>query len=275
MKRDETAVVFFATAVFEYDGLRILYVGDSMLGIDISENVVRVLADGTMAGTIELYRNPFHMQNQYLKIDSVFLDTQRSAKLFRELSNRLRCSLQVMTYSENWQLIDFITLGGFVRKRRCYEIEAGRADYVGKAREEVLWQAKRGERAYDLCCEQMYDRYVETHREISPLTAERPAFALRLPDHAFYQKKAGKIVHFAFVEENEIAYAGSRADSCFVPFAEALISRLFRIYQTITFEADDCDQTAMQIRELFAKRDEICFDTYVYEYVCPAGKEPV
>ena len=53
--------------------------------------------------------------------------------------------------------------------------------------------------------------------------------------------------------------------SDFVPFAEALSGSLFAQYQTVCFEADECDRTAMQLKNLFTSRNDVSFDTYIYD----------
>ena len=105
-----------------------------MVQLKINQNYVRVYVDGALIGTIELYSNSCHMQNQYLKIEHMGFDSQISAKLFRKLFDLIRRPLQIMTDSDNLPLIAFITAGGFVCKRKCYEVEATLENYIGKVR---------------------------------------------------------------------------------------------------------------------------------------------
>ena len=67
-----------------------------MVQLKINQNDVRVYVDSTLIGTIELYSNSCHMQNQYLKIESMVFDTKISAELFRELFDIMRSPLQIM-----------------------------------------------------------------------------------------------------------------------------------------------------------------------------------
>lgn len=238
-----------------------------MVHLKIDQNQVTVYDNDIVIGVIELYRNSFHMQNQYLKMEHIIFDPKISSEIFRKLFDIIRKPLQIMTDSENLPLIEFITAGGFVCKRKCYAVEATLEDYIGKIRKADILQTQRGEAKYGLCCRLLYDRYAEAHSAINPLTADYATFASDLPDFVFYQEVEGDFVScFAFVEENEIAYVFDRNESNIFSFAEALITRLFAKYQTICFEADDCDQTAMQWKNLFMGQSESSFDTYIYDY---------
>lgn len=86
-----------------------------------------------------------------------------------------------------------------------------------------------------------------------------------MPDCVFYQMRDNIIIGVAFVEENEIAYVYGEGGMYFVPFAEALVGRLFAQYQTVCFEADDCGQTAMQLKNLFTSLNNVSLDTYTYD----------
>ncbi len=236
-----------------------------MVRLDMDQNRVRVYEDSTVIGSIELYDNLYHMQNQYLKLDDFTYDTRISEELFRKLHDRIGRPLQIMTASEDEPLIEFIVSGGFVCKRKCYEVEAAREDYIGEAVTGSISRAEKGEKEYGHCCRLLYDRYAETHSAINPLTAELPVFASDLPDCVCYQMREGRIIGFAFVAENEIAYVYGEDGRDFVPFAEALACSLFAQYQTVCFEADDCDRTAMQLKNLFTCRNDVSFDTYIYD----------
>lgn len=236
-----------------------------MVQLEVNQDHVDVYVNDTVIGAIELYTNFWHKQNQYLKIVHFIFDIQISAEVFWKLFNIIHRPLQIMTDSENLPLIEFIVAGGFVCKRKCYEVEARLENYVGKVRRSHILRTQKGEPVYSLCCRLMYERYTETHSAINPLTADCVAFASDLPDCVFYQEEDGLVSCFAFVEENEIAYVYSREGSRFVPFAETLVSQLLDKYQKICFEADDCDETAMQLKALFTSQSESSFDTYIYD----------
>ena len=243
---------------------RILEKADNeVVRLETNQNHVTVYLNDTIIGSIELYTNSWHKQNQYLKFKDFIFEAQISAEVFRKLFDMVQRPLQIMTNSENLALIEFITAGGFVCKRKCYEIEARLGDYIGKVRTPYLLRTHKGEAEYDLCCRLIYERYVETHRAINPLTADCATFVSDLPNCVFYQEEDGFISSFAFVEENEIAYVYGGEDGSFISFAEMLVCQLMNEYQTICFEADDCDGTAMQLKALFKGQGELSFDTYI------------
>lgn len=236
-----------------------------MVQLEINQNHAMVYMNDIEIGSIELYTNSWHKQNQYLKIKDFRFDAQISAEVFWKLFHIVRRPLQIMTNSENLSLIEFITAGGFVCKRKCYEVEARLENYIGKVRMSHLLRTQKGESEYDLCSRLIYERYIETHRAINPLTADYATFVSDLPDCVFYQEEDDLISSFAFVEENEIAYVYGGEDSNFVSFAERLVCQLMAEYQTICFEADDCDKAAMQLKALFPNRGKSSFDTYIYD----------
>ena len=78
-----------------------------------------------------------------------------------------------------------------------------------------------------------------------------------------YQSDEAGFLHCAFVEENEIAYVCTADIRAFAAFAAAVAAELFKEYETICFEADDCDEAAMALKALFASGELSETDTYV------------
>jgi len=138
------------------------------------------------------------------------------------------------------------------------------AEYAGKSGLMDISLAKRGDAEYARCCGLIYDRYAQTHRQISPLTAGYDVFMRRLPDRVLYLKRADDIIHLAFVEENEIAYVYSGDEEEFPLFAKAIFSELSKVDQEVFFEADDCDSTAMLLKSMFPCGEGTHYDTYIY-----------
>lgn len=122
-----------------------------------------------------------------------------------------------MTESEDEPLIEFIVSGGFVCKRKCYEVEAAREDYIGEAVTGSISRAGKGEKEYGHCCRLLYDRYAETHRAINPLTAEFSVFASDLPDCVCYQMREGRIIDFAFVEKMKLRMCTAKTGGTLFP----------------------------------------------------------
>lgn len=84
-----------------------------------------------------------------------------------------------------------------------------------------------------------------------------------LPKDVFYEVENEKIRNIAFVEDNEIAYVYGVDREGFEIFAQKLITILLKQYENIMFEADDCDEYAMELKKLFVNQLEESFDTYI------------
>ena len=220
--------------------------------------------DSRSIGSVRLYKNPCHAGNCYMELKLKEPDPDFAAELFLELGKLAGRPLQVMVSSEDSPVIEFLSAGGFTCKRKCYEVEAGRSDFIGSNYKAYLLYTSSGEKVYDLCCSILYEHYLETHKDISPWTAGVAEFCKNLPSEAIYEADGDQIINLAFVEENEIAYICGSKESRFADFAASLVNELFLKYDTVCFESDDCDRAAMGLRALFANQDETSFDTYVY-----------
>ncbi|MGN0629085.1 MAG: hypothetical protein ACI4IW_05610 [Oscillospiraceae bacterium] len=229
-----------------------------------NENEYRVFSSEILLGKIEVYTSPFYAGNCYLRLSLAQYDPSLSTELFSVLKRLTGHPLQVMTESENAVLTDFLKAGGFELKRRCFESEVSAADFIGGAAPGGgLFEAAAGSAEYLSCCELLYDYHKATHRKINPLTSSLGEFQKMLPKTVVFDAVEGKILNFAFVEENEIAYLGSADIGSFRDFAFKLVGALFEKYETLVFESDDCDPLAMGLRSLFKNQDDSSFDTYV------------
>lgn len=235
-----------------------------MLQLQQQGNTVTVLWKGVCHGTVELYENPYHAQNQYLKWNLCPLDHEFSAELFEELHQIAGRPLQVMVDSDNRELCDFLMAGGFQCRRKCFEVEAAAEDYIGPKPQAALEYTRIGNADYVRCCELMYERYCETHKEVNPWTAGQEAFLAELPAEVFYLQREGNIIALAFVERNEIAYITAAEDGELERFAVSLTAKLLKEYGSLFFESDDCDWAAMRLRAMFAHQSDTSFDTYIY-----------
>ena len=209
--------------------------------------------------------NPLHNVNYYLDIDFTGLDVTNAKKIFEELAQSLDKPLQVMISSEEAEKIEILKEAGFICKRKCYEVETGKQDYIGDNVEGELWYSFVGEESYEQCCELMLNRYILTHRNINPWTGTKEEFLSELPECVVCLCMDGKIACFAFVEDEEIAYVWGENLQVFHKFAQVLVAEMFQKYEVITFEADDCDEIAMELKSMFINQSEESFDTYIRE----------
>lgn len=214
---------------------------------------------------METYRNRFHNSFLYLRIDKTEADTL-SPSVFEELSRKYGMPLQVMTPSDAERIITLLQKAGFQLKRRCYEMIVSPADLLSPhpTKAQKLFISQKGAPAFSACAELMYGYYKNTHAAVNPLTASFCEFVEMLPTTVLYTSAASEPSSATFLEENEIAYLYSRDPANFADFARSLLWYMFDQYDTITFEADDTDWAAMELKSFFAPRGEPTFDTYVY-----------
>ncbi len=219
--------------------------------------------DGSPAARMKAHRNAFHGENCYVEFQ--FLKTGFPAgDLFSLLRSQVGSPLQVMSPPSS-PIVPTLLEGGFQCRRRCYEMEVTPSHLVEPAEEcGSLMFCEKGSEAYAACCKAMYIYYGKTHQAVSPLTASEAAFAGRLPKNAVYQARNGKILHFAFVEENEIAYVGTEAPEAFPDFARDLLARQFRLFDRLCFECDTCDTAAVSLKSLFDAEPIGILDTYIF-----------
>lgn len=236
-----------------------------MLILQRTDDAYIVYQNERCIGSLRLYDNPHHMRNCYVKLEMDELDTEISAELFEELRRIAGRPLQVMVDSNNAEMIAFLVSGGFVCRRKCYEVEAGLEDYIGGQADAPLEHCRVGEPDYEAACGMLFAHYTETHKAVNPWTADYETFCNELPEDAICSKQGGEIVSLAFVEGNEIAYVCGTYEKRFTDFARSLVCAVLEKYETICFESDDCDWAAMLLRSLFKNQEETSYDTYVYD----------
>lgn len=239
---------------------------DDNVEVIFKEGYAEVIVGNRSAGKVAFQENSCHNMHCYLKLELDFemFEGMDANTVFEELKSEIKRPLQVMISSDEKDAIYFWGKAGFVRKRRCYEVEAQKEDCIGKDVEVFeLCVAREGERIYETCCNRMLERYILTHRAISPWTGTAEEFYANLPDEVIYNVTDGEVVNFAFVEDNEIAYVCGNDVKVFRIFAEALLTKMFNAYEIVTFEADDCDEYAMELKFLFINQPTDSYDTFV------------
>lgn len=225
-----------------------------------SSNWIDVLVGGQPFGKVETYRNPFHSRSCYLNLHLDTYDTSIAEPLFEAVTEKILFPLQVMVSSTESDVTDFLLAGGFERKRRCFELEVTKTDLtvsLDSCAHPKLFQKESPE--YEACCTLLYTQYTKNHEAINPLTASFSEFCAELPDTVYCSSRK----HFAFVEENEIAYVGSTEPQTFLDFIKGVLADLFSQFETVFFECDDCDETALVLKGLFAVKISESFDTYI------------
>ena len=205
-----------------------------------------------------------HRQHVCLAFNLRFFFPELAPFLAAALREEFDEPLQTMAFSGDSEMTDFLTIGGFDMVRRTFAVEAVPADLMMTPdATQTVEKIPYGSPDYDMCCGMLYKYYRETHDPINPVTATEEEFAARLPRDVIVERHDGEIVHVAFVKGNEILYVVTVEPGTFKQFGANLAAYLFRDHDTIFFEADDCDETAMQLRSLFTITDDGSYNTYI------------
>lgn len=230
-----------------------------------AENQFSVVYNEKPIGGVELYSNRFHSQSQYLRLHLSRYENRWAQPLFSQIQKTVKKPLQVMVSSTDTEVVRFLTAGGFVCKRRCYELEV--TSEAGSFSDTMpdIKTAEQGQLEYRMCCELLYAYYKKTHCAVNPLTADLAAFCENLPEDVFFEIVKGQILHCAFVEDNEIAYVATSDVANIRSFAQAVAEKLFAEHETICFECDSCDAAAMALKGLFRVEMQESYDTYVLD----------
>ena len=228
-----------------------------------------IYRDGQDIGCIGVSANPYHKQHCYLNLGLEQFDPAIAKELFSLLREEIGRPLQVMCYSwKGWH--DFLTAGGFERRRRCYELEVSADHLIAPLHASAeLHIAVKGSPMYAACCELLYAYYCKTHTPVSSLTVDADAFCAALPETVMCCIADGKPIHCAFIGPDEtgyeIAYIGTTDLSSFCGFAQSLVSALFRKCDALTAECDDTDPAAMILKSLFRISSDDSYNTYILE----------
>lgn len=160
-----------------------------MITLEKKNNSYNIFCKGQQLGKLELYVNPNHMKNCYVRVELNRLETSFSAELWTKLKMILKRPLQVMVDSTNVEMIEFLTAGGFVCKRKCFEVDDSKEDYIGGDGNTELYYCAVNNQEYEACCRMMYRHYLNTHKGINPWTAGYSAFRAKMPKLAVYLKR--------------------------------------------------------------------------------------
>lgn len=209
-------------------------------------------------------KNPFHNVNVYIDFDD---DDMRdvSDDPFKVLYETYRAPLQVMLDSGDIEKRNFIEKWGFTKERTCYSLEVSKENMLDANHKNIdIKLAKEGDEAYERLAKVYYDYYKKTHEAINPLTVDFDEFKGVLTDTVYYKDDAGE-VELAFVEEDEIAYVYASRPSNAGSFYTSVCEKLFDEHDKIFFEADDVDESAIKLKNLFNGAVVEITETWIYK----------
>ena len=234
---------------------------------NLDNKAIEVKNEGIDIIKVPYYFNSFHNSNVYFKIDEVKLFDKVNSELLDKLSSYFGKPIQIIISSNKKDVANVLENLGFKRKRACYEVEVTKADYCLYEKDDgiKLITAHKGSKEFMACAELMLERYMKTHLKINPWTGKKTDFFDILPCKVVYEKKGDSIENLAFIENEEVAYVLGKDIDSFRKFSSNLIFYLFEKYKNICFEADDCDEFAMELKKLFNIGYDVTWDTYIYK----------
>lgn len=228
-----------------------------------------VYRNGQDIGCVAVYDYEYPEQHCSLQLGLDEYNPAIANELFSLLRQELGRPLQYTKFSDQ-KLQDFLTAGGFQRKRRSYEMDVSSADLAAPVCAAVaLHTAQKGSALYDACCKQLYHDYLARQAAANLPAAGFDDFYDALPETVFCALTDGSPIHYAFVTPEDfgctVGSVGSSDLSTFIPFAQSLLYELFQNYPRLMAECADDDPATMQLMGLFDIPMDWSVDTYVLE----------
>lgn len=211
---------------------------------------------------ISIKKNHFHKKNIYIDFD---LDDMKNINRdsFKAISEENHAPLQMMIDGDDTKKKDFIEENGFKRVRTCYGMSVKKDDLIKKETAKInLFLAKEGDEKYFELAKIYFEYYKKTHESINPLTVDFDEFKNILTKDVYYNDEDG--IALAFVEDNEIAYVYASDLAKADEFFYCLCEKLFNDYEEIFFEADDVDESAMRLKNIFSGGVDEITETWIY-----------
>ncbi len=212
---------------------------------------------------VSIKKNHFHKKNIY--IDFVLDDMKNiNRDSFKAISEENHAPLQMMIDGDDTKKKDFIEENGFKRVRTCYGMSVRRDDLIRKETAKInLLLAKEGDEKYFELAKIYFEYYKKTHESINPLSVDFDEFKKILTRDVYYNDEDGMAL--AFVEDNEIAYVYASDLDKADEFFYSLCEKLFNYYEEIFFEADDVDESAMRLKNIFIGGVDEITETWIYK----------
>lgn len=211
---------------------------------------------------ISIKKNHFHNKNIYIDFD---LDDMKNINRdsFKAISEENYAPLQMMIDGDDTKKKDFIEENGFKRVRTCYGMSVKKDDLIKKETAKInLFLAKEGDEKYFELAKIYFEYYKKTHESINPLTVDFDEFKNILTKDVYYNDEDG--IALAFVEDNELAYVYASDLDKADEFFYSLCEKLFNYYEEIFFEADDVDESAMRLKNIFIDGVDEITETWIY-----------
>ena len=212
---------------------------------------------------IRTWKNAFHNRNVYIDFEYEDLKGEKTDP-FREIYNAHGVPLQFMVDSSETFKRVVAKTWGFKKMRSCYSLEVTKDDLISHENRTIkICEANLEDEIYENLSKIYFDYYRNSHEAINHVSASFNEFKEILPDKIYFNQDDG--VSFAFIEKNEIAYVYSDNLEIAGDFFQAVAEKMFCDYDTIFFEADDVDECAMRLKNIFSSGVNDVFETWIYD----------
>lgn len=212
---------------------------------------------------IRTWKNAFHNRNVYIDFEYDDLKDENTDP-FLEIYNSNGVPLQFMVDSSDTLKRDIAKTWGFKKMRSCYSLEVTKDDLISHENRTIkICEANLEDEIYENLSKIYFDYYRSSHEAINPVSASFNEFKEILPDKIYFNQDDG--MSFAFIENNEIAYVYSDNLELAEDFFYTVVEKMFCEYDTIFFEADDVDECAMRLKNIFSSGVKDVFETWIYD----------
>lgn len=212
---------------------------------------------------IRTWKNAFHNRNVYIDFEYEDLKDKKTDP-FLEIYNSHGVPLQFMVDSSDTFKRNIAKTWGFKKMRSCYSLEVTKDDLISHENRTIkISEANLEDEIYENISKIYFDYYRSSHKAINPVSASFNEFKEILPDKIYFNQDDG--MSFAFIEKNEIAYVYSDNLEIAGDFFRTVAEKMFCDYDTIFFEADDVDECAMRLKNIFSCGVKDVFETWIYD----------
>ena len=212
---------------------------------------------------IRTWKNAFHNRNVYIDFEYEDLKGEKTDP-FLEIYNSRGASLQFMVDSSETFKRDIAKKWGFKKMRSCYSLEVTKDDLISHENRTIkICEANLEDEIYESLSKIYFDYYRSSHEAINSVSASFNEFKDILPDKIYFNQDDG--MSFAFIDNNEIAYVYSDNLEIAGDFFCTVAEKMFCDYDTIFFEADDVDECAMRLKNIFSGGLKDVFETWIYD----------
>ena len=248
-----------------------------------SKHSLLLIENKNIIGVVSIWVNTIHPYREYT---SIYIDKDERCNgfakmLFYELENRYQLKkFQTALDSNNSSAVIFARKCGFqlTRKSYCYDVtEKALKTLNHTISGEIVSFEKISGNQLKLAIAIQYEDYKLNHQVVNPLSKDislqrwnKYVLEDLVMESSYVFIKNDDICAYllcygADEESIEVGYAGNRCSNIrdFEGFLYESMVLLFKSYNQIELEIDDCDKSANILRQLFSYKSDVSWDTYI------------